>query len=85
MTRPEIDRALRNLMKSTSREKMDWDRLPESTPIAALGFDSLSILDLVYDLQQTFRIEFEAEEMVGLKTVSDLIDWLAARVAAANP
>jgi len=79
MTRNEIDRTLRNLMKTSSRERKDWDNLPESTLISALGFDSLSILDLVYDLQQTFHLEFEAEELLGIKTVADLIDWLAAR------
>ena len=79
MTRPEIDRQLRDLMKTSSRERKDWDHLPEATPIAALGFDSLSILDLVYDLQQTFHLEFEVEELLGIKTVADLIDWLVTR------
>jgi acyl carrier protein len=82
MTRNEIDRTLRNLMKTSSREKKDWDHLPESTPIASLGFDSLSILDLVYDLQQTFHLEFEAEDLLGIKTVADLLDWLTARTAS---
>ncbi len=81
MTRSEIDHTLRNLMKTSSREKKDWDHVPESTPIASLGFDSLSILDLVYDLQQTFHLDFEAEELLGIKTVADLIDWLSARTA----
>jgi acyl carrier protein len=81
MTRNEIDRTLRNLMKTSSRERKDWENLPESTLIASLGFDSLSILDLVYDLQQTFHLEFEAEELLGIKTVADLIDWLATRTA----
>lgn len=83
MNRQDIALALRNLMKTSSREKKDWDHLPESTPIASLGFDSLSILDLIYDLQQTFKIEFEAEELLGVKTVADLIDWLAERTAQA--
>lgn len=81
MTRNEIERTLRDLIKTTSREKKDWDQVPESTPIAELGFDSLSILDLVYDLQQTFHLEFEAEELMGIKTLADLIDWLVARTS----
>jgi len=81
MTRPEIDRRLRELLKTSSRERSDWDQLPESTPIGSLGFDSLSILDLVYDLQQTFHLEFEVEELLGIKTLADLIDWLVTRTA----
>lgn len=85
MTRQEIVEKLRALMKSASREKVDWDKVTEQSDIRTLGFDSLSILDLVYDIQQSFGAEFDAEELAGVKTVADLVSFLEKRVAPACP
>ena len=61
MTRPEIIEQLLQTVKDSSPEPIEWDTLTEETTIGSLGFDSLSILDLIYDIQQAFEIEFEAE------------------------
>lgn len=79
MTRTEIMSKLQAIMQASSREKVDWNAVTEAAPIASLGFDSIAVLDLIYDLQQAFQIEFEAEELVGVKTVGDLLNWLEAR------
>ena len=80
MTRVEVLSKLRTIMQTSSREKVDWAAVTEAAPIASLGFDSIAILDLIYDLQQAFKIEFEAEELGGVKTVGDLLDWLEAKI-----
>lgn len=68
-------------MKSSSQSDVAWDQVgPEST-IDSLGFDSLSILDLTYDIQQEFGVEFDAEEMVKVATVRDMIDFLKSKSA----
>ena len=79
MTKDEIIETLRAILKNTSREKVNWDAVTTENTIASLGFDSLSILDLMYDIQQEFQIEFEAEEMIHIKTVGDLVAWLEAK------
>ena len=83
MTHEDIVKRLREIMQSATREAVDWDSVTEATAIGALGFDSLSILDLMYDVQQALGIEFDAVELVHLKTVGDLVSFLEARVAAA--
>jgi len=67
---------LRHLMKQSSQAKVDWDAVTADSTIASLGFDSLTILDLVYDIQQEFGVEFEAEKLAGVKTVGELIAFL---------
>lgn len=81
MTRQEILEQLRDTMKDTSPEPIDWDALTENTEIVSLGFDSLSILDLIYDVQQAFGIDFEAEQLVTIKTVGELADFLEKQLA----
>lgn len=53
------------------------------TPIDALGLDSLTILDLVYDLQQEFDCEDDdVRNLAGLRTVGDLASYLETRQKA---
>ncbi len=82
MTRADILEKLRDTMKDSSPEPMDWDALTEATTIGSLGFDSLSILDLIYDVQQAFEIDFEAEALVNISTVGELADFLEAAIKA---
>jgi len=76
MTQQEIIEKLRTMMRKSSQVQVDWDSVNADSAIASLGFDSLSILDLVYDIQQEFGFEFEAEELVGVKTVGQLATFL---------
>ena len=82
MTRPEILDQLRNTMKDSSPEPIEWDTLTEDTTIGSLGFDSLSILDLIYDVQQAFGVDFEAEELVNINTVGELANFLEETLKA---
>ena len=82
MTRESIIEQLRETMKDSSPEPIDWDTLNASTTIGSLGFDSLSILDLIYDVQQAFEVDFEAEAMVNISTVGDLADFLEEALKA---
>ena len=77
----QIIERLRGIMKKTSKASVDWNSVGGDTPIASLGFDSLSILDLIYDIQQEFSLEFEAEQMVGVKTVNQLVEFLRSKGA----
>lgn len=79
MTQEQIIEKLRTMMRKTSQAKVDWDAVNTDSPIASLGFDSLSILDLVYDIQQELGLEFEAEELVKVKTVGQLAAFLAGK------
>lgn len=79
MTKQEIIQRLRDAMKASGELDVNWDDVTESTAINSL-VDSLSILDLIFEIQQEFDIEFDAEEMIGVDTVGDLADFLAKRI-----
>ena len=67
---------LSGIMKESSQADVAWESLGPEATIESLGFDSLTILDLIYDIQQTLNIEFEAEELVSIKTVGALAEFL---------
>ena len=77
----EILEKLRDLMKTSSQADVNWDEVGMDSSIDSLGFDSLSILDLTYDIQQEFEIEFEAEEMIKVSTVRDMVEFLKSKTA----
>ena len=81
MTRNEIVEKLRQVMKRGGGKSVDWNSVTENSDIASLGFDSLSILDLLYDIQQAFGVEFDAEELTDVKKVADLVTFLETKVS----
>jgi acyl carrier protein len=68
-------------MKQLSTENIDWDSIGGDASIQSLGFDSLTLLDLAYDIQQEFNADFEAEELVGVDTVGALADLLESKAS----
>ncbi len=82
MIRDEILTTLKETMEASAPEPMDWDSITEETTIGELGFDSLSILDLIFDVQQAFGIDFEAQELVNINTVGELADFLEEELQA---
>lgn len=82
MTRNEILNQLRSTMESSSPEPLDYDNITEETTIGELGFDSLTILDLIYDVQQTFGLDFEAQELVNINTVGELAEFIEEQLKA---
>jgi acyl carrier protein len=80
MTQNEIILQLRSLMQKNSQVAVNWNSVDASSAIASLGFDSLSILDLIYDIQQHFKVEFDAEEMARVDTVGKLAAFLEAKL-----
>ena len=81
MNKADIVEKLKQTMKESSQDAAEWDTITEDTTVESLGFDSLSILDLIYDIQQAFEIEFDAEEMVTVSTVGELAAFLEAKTA----
>jgi len=72
---------LRDILRQSSAEERDWDSIDGDTTIESLGFDSLSILDLLYDLDQEFGIHLEAADVVDVRTVGAIVALLKQRGA----
>jgi len=75
-----LDR-LREVLENSTTQAVDWSTLSTETTVESLGFDSLSILDVLYGIEQEFGIELDAGDVMDLKTVGDLINVMAAKAA----
>jgi len=78
MTREQITAALRDLIGQ--QNSVTVEGLTEDTRINDVGFDSLSVLDFMYDMENRFNLRLEVNEMVELDRIRDLIDLLEKKL-----
>lgn len=82
-TRQRITKVVRRSL-SDRPDLADIETLQDSDPLDNLGLDSLTVLDLVYDLQQEFQCDGDPRDLAGLKTIGDLAAYLEAREGTAS-
>lgn len=82
MNRDQIIARLRALLQKQREFKGDVNTIQEQTKIDQMGFDSISILDFMYDIEADFSIQTEVADLVKMVTVRDLVDYLAAKITA---
>lgn len=81
MKRPEIISALKELLRTQKQVKVDIDAVGEETQLSQVGFDSISILDFMYDVESRFNVRTEIADLVRMDRVKDLIDHLEQKLA----
>lgn len=80
MTHDDILTGLKELLQRHKQIKADPAALTLETRIDQIGFDSLSILDFIYDIEDRFSIQTQMADLVGMTTVGDLVSYLHARL-----
>lgn len=81
MNRSEIISALKELLRAQKQVKVDIDGLGEATELSEVGFDSISILDFMYDVENRFNVRTEIAELIRMERIKDLIDHLEQKLA----
>lgn len=80
MTRSQILEKLGSVMEESAAEGVDWSSVTEATTIESFGFDSLAVLDLIFDLEQEFGVQIPAEDMLSMDTVGNLAAYLEKKI-----
>lgn len=79
MTRDDTIQTLKELLRQQKQLKVDLEALTPESRLDKVGFDSLSILDFMYDVESRFNVQIPVADLVQMERVGDLIDYLAAR------
>lgn len=80
MSRDNILQRLGTVIEDSSAEDIDWSTVDNETTLDSFGFDSLSVLDLIFDLDQEFGTEIEASEILKMNTVGDMVTYLEGAI-----
>jgi acyl carrier protein len=82
MNRNEIISNLKKLLAGQEQIKIDPESIEEDNKLDQIGFDSISILDFVYDIEAQLGVTIEMADLVKMERVRDLIDYLESRQPA---
>lgn len=54
----------------------DFDDITTSTAFEDMAMDSLDVVQMVMAIEEAFDIEIDDDDVEGLKTVGDLVDYI---------
>lgn len=80
MTREQIIEGLKEILRAQKQFRGDVQAIDQDSKLAGLGFDSLSILDFIYDVEDRFQVETEMGDLVQMEVVGDLVTYIESRV-----
>jgi acyl carrier protein len=52
------------------------EEIPPAAELSDLGMDSMTVMDLVLDLEDTFRVTFPDNALMRIRTVQDVLDLM---------
>ncbi len=81
MTREEIVAQVNRLL-AEEFEVEETALTPEASVKETLNLDSLSLVDLVALVQQTYKIKIPVTELRAIKTFNDLYDYIESHLTA---
>ncbi len=82
MEREELFLRIGTVIGESAHEDVDWTTATEETTIESFGFDSLAVLDLLFDLEGEFGVEISAKEILNIRTLGELVTFLEERHAS---
>jgi acyl carrier protein len=80
MTAEELTEGLRELLRRQKDLRCDVDAVVADSRLDGLGFDSLTILDFIYDVEDRFGVQVQMGDLVGMERVGELVAYLQARL-----
>ena len=79
-TRDEISAVCRQIV--ADHLKVDVAKVTEATTLADLDADSLHHIEITFELETEFDVEISDAEAEELKSVGQIVDWIAAHQQA---
>jgi acyl carrier protein len=70
---------LRDILRDNATEERDWEAIDAGTTFESIGIDSLSILDLLYDVEQEFGVHLEGADVLDVRTMGQFVALLQER------
>ena len=76
---PLRDKLIQLIYRNRNLRVNEQRLTPSTTFLEDVGMDSLDLVELVMELEETFRVPIPEEDQEKIKTVGDAIDYLARR------
>lgn len=84
MDRAEIEAKVIQFI-ATKVENLNVSTINENSKFEELGLDSMDTIQLLFDAEDTFGVNFEGEEAKGFTCVGDIISYIEEHQVSAPP
>jgi acyl carrier protein len=84
MDRAEIEAKVIQFI-ATKVENLDVSTINENSKFEELGLDSMDTIQLLFDAEDTFGVNFEGEEAKGFTCVGDIISYIEEHQVSTPP
>lgn len=79
MTEAEIEKGVREIL--AKRLNINIDKISrESILIDDLGMDSFGAVEVMFEIEDRFKIEVNERDLLNIKTVEDMISYIESRL-----
>ena len=72
---------LKEKLRSIVSEVSEIEQIPDETPFADLGIDSMMALEIVAEVERTYKVSVPEEELKGLTNFNSVYNLFAARLS----
>jgi acyl carrier protein len=75
--------ALKDKLRAIIAEVSEVEDIPDETPFAELGIDSMMALEIVAELERTYQLSIPEEELKGLTNFTRVFELVRGKLAEA--
>lgn len=61
-------------------KRVDISNLKEEDSLKNIGLDSLDLVEVMLEIEDTLNIEFESEEIANLSTLQSVLDLINSKI-----
>ncbi|MGF1468057.1 MAG: acyl carrier protein [Sandaracinaceae bacterium] len=76
------DGELREELRAIIAEVSEVDEIPDDTPFADLGIDSMMAIEIVAEVERTYKLSIEEEELPELTTFTKVYEVVRTKLGA---
>ena len=71
---------VRQTVSDILAKRIDVSNLKEQDSLMDIGLDSLDLVEVMLEIEDTLGIEFDSEEIAGLSTLQSVLDLINAKL-----
>ena len=72
---------LKEKLRAIVAEVSEIDEIPDETPFAELGIDSMMALEIVSEVERQYKVSVPEEELRSLKNFQTVYDLFASKIS----
>ncbi|MBZ0121653.1 MAG: acyl carrier protein [Sandaracinaceae bacterium] len=76
------DAALRQRLREIISEVSEVDEIPDETPFREIGIDSMMAIEIVAEVERTYKLSIPEEELKDLTNFTRVYELVRAKLAA---